>query len=264
MAKEQVLERYLSGLLDGDRSHCRTIIEETLQSGIPANQVYMDVIWPIMNEIDRLYRRDIISSAQESFATRINRMIVDQLQNKLPQKARVAKKIVVCSAASEQGELGAQMIADFFESNGWEVRFLGSSVNNDDITEFVQAYQPDLLTIYGMQARNAPDIRRLIDVLRTINACPQMRIMLSGGVFGRAEGLWEEIGADLYAETASEAIRIANGEEEDVPAPRRTINRRKRCKEESLSAEMTQRRSPEGETGTDASMRLTEQAELIS
>lgn len=264
MAKEQVLERYLSGLLEGDRSYCRTIIEETLQSGIPANQVYMDVIWPIMSEIDRLYRRDIISSAQESFATRINRMIVDQLQNKLPQKPQVTKRIVVCSAASEQGELGAQMIADFFESNGWNVRFLGSSVNNDDIAEFVQSYQPDLLAIYGMQAKKAPDMRQLIDKLRTINACPQMRIMLSGGVFDRAEGLWEEIGADLYAATASEAVRIANVQEEDVPAPRRTINRRKRRKEESLSSETPDAESPETEAGPHEPVQITEQAEPIS
>jgi methanogenic corrinoid protein MtbC1 len=263
MAKTQVLERYLSGLLEGDRSYCRTIIEETLQSGIPANQVYMDVIWPIMNEIDRLYRRDIISSAQESFATRINRMIVDQLQNKLPRKPQVAKRIVVCSAASEQGELGAQMIADFFESNGWDVRFLGSSVNNDDIAEFVQTYQPDILVIYGMQAKKAPDMRLLIDKLRTINACPQMRIMLSGGVFDRAEGLWEEIGADLYAETASEAIRIANAHQEDVPTPRRTINRRKRRKEETLPTETAQAESTETENGTHESMQVTEQAEPV-
>ncbi len=263
MVIENVLERYLGGLLEGDRSHCRTIIEETLQSGVPANQVYMDVIWPTMNEIDRLYRRDIISSAQESFATRINRMIIDQLQNKLPCKPRISKRVVVCSAACEQGELGAQMIADFFESNGWEVRFLGSSVNNDDIVEFVQSYQPDILTIYGMQANKAPDMRQLIDTLRTINACPQMRILLSGGVFDRAEGLWEEIGADLYAETASEAIRIANAQEEDVPAPRRTINRRKRRKEETLPTETAETESTETETSMDKSIEVTEQAEAV-
>ncbi len=240
MVKEHVLDRYLSGLLDGNRGYCRTVIEEALQSGVPANQVYMDLIWPIMNEVDRLYRRDIISSAQESFATRINRMIVDQLQNKLPRKPLLEKKIVVSSSASEQGELGAQMISDLFESNGWEVRFLGSSVNNDDIAEFVQSYQPSMLVIYGMQAKKAPDVRQLIDKLKTINACPQMQIMLSGGVFDRAEGLWEEIGADLYAPTPDEAVRIANSDNQELPTPRRTINKRKRKKEATIPTDSTE------------------------
>jgi len=58
-----------------------------------------------------------------------------------------------------------------------------------------------------------------------------MRIMLSGGVFGRAEGLWEEIGAALYAENATEAITFANANPQAIPAPVRTIKQRSRAVE---------------------------------
>ena len=50
MIKKGILERYLDSLLQGDRKRCRTVIEETLQSGTPANSVYIDIIWPIMVE----------------------------------------------------------------------------------------------------------------------------------------------------------------------------------------------------------------------
>ncbi len=33
----------------------------------------------------------------------------------------------------------------------------------------------------------------------------------------RAEGLWEEIGADLYAETAAEAVHIAGQPRSQLP-----------------------------------------------
>ena len=226
MVKQDALEKYLEALLNGDRLACRAIIEETMKSGVPANNVYMDIVWPIMVEIDALYRNDKIDSAQESMATRINRTIVDQLQNKLPRKAEKAKRVVVCSAASEHGELGAQMITDLFESDGWNVRFLGSSVNNDDIMSFIHSFVPDILVIYGTESKSAPDIRRLIDTIRNVNAFPDMKIMLSGGVFARADGLWEEIGADLYAENASQAIQ--NASDSNAIKPVRTINRRKR------------------------------------
>lgn len=233
MAIENILERYLRALLEGDRPACRTVIEEALQGGIPANNVYMDVIWPIMTEIDKLYRNDVIDSAQESLATRINRTIVDQLQNKLPRKAKTNNKIVVCSETTEQGELGAQVIVDLFESNGWEVRFLGGSVNMDDVIAFTQNYKPDILLIYGINAKRAPEARKLIDTIRTVNGLPDMRIMLSGGIFDRAEGLWEEIGADLYAANASEAVRLASADRENVPVPKRVINCRKRQQKSS-------------------------------
>jgi methanogenic corrinoid protein MtbC1 len=227
MVKEYVLERYLDTLLKGNRSASRTVIEETLQSGVPANQVYMDIIWPIMVEIDKLYRCDKIDSAHEAFATRINRTIVDQLQNKLPRRAQKGKKIVICSSPTQHAELGAQMIADLFESDGWDARFLGGDVNNDDILAFVHSYRPDILLLYGIKAKAAPEVRKLIDAIKTVNAWPDMKIMLAGGVFNCAEGLWEEIGADLYATTGAEAVRVASADEHDIRKPKRTIKRRK-------------------------------------
>jgi methanogenic corrinoid protein MtbC1 len=228
MKKEYVLERYLDSLLKGDRNACRAVIEETLQSGVPANSVYMDVIWPVMVEIDKLYRNDTIDSVQEAFATRINRTIVDQLQNKLPRKIQRSKRIVVCSANSQNAELGAQMVTDLFESDGWETRFLGGTVNNDDILAFVHTYRPDILLLYGIEAKDTPRIRLLIDAIKTINAFPNMQIMLSAGVFGRADSLWEEIGADIFAETATDAVRLASADNDNIPTPKRTIKRRRK------------------------------------
>ena len=227
MTKEGILERYLVALLQGDRKACRTVIEETLQSGIPANSVYLDVIWPIMVEIEKLLRSDQISCVQEHLATRINRTIVDQLQNKLPRKAGRDKKIIVCCAPDELQELGAQIMADLFESGGWEVKFPGGGLSNDDILAFVNEYSPDILLIYGTTPKQAPNIRRLIDTISDINAWPSMRIMVSGGLFNRAEGLFEEMGADLYAATAVEAVQVASNDS-GVELELKAIKRRKR------------------------------------
>jgi len=245
--RSNTLERYLNALLSGDRSACRAIIEETLQSGVTACQVYMDIIWPIMLEIERLYREDRISSAQESLANRINRTIVDQLQNKLPRHPTRGRRVIICSVAEETAELGGQMTADLFESDGWETRFLGGSVDNNDILQFVHEFRPDVLVLYGITAPHAPRIRQLIDHIREVNAFPDMRILLSGGVFGRAPGLWEEIGADLYAPTAAEAVRIASAEDSEVPKPRRTIKRRKRAEIEEQRARLADETQQEEE-----------------
>ncbi|GAG93059.1 unnamed protein product, partial [marine sediment metagenome] len=132
MVKEGILERYLDALLQGQRQACRGVIEQALQSGTLASSVYLDIIWPIMAEIEKLARAERITPTQEHMATRINRTIVDQLQNKLPHRPSQNKKIVICCAPEELQELGAQILADLFESDGWEVRFLGGGLSNDD------------------------------------------------------------------------------------------------------------------------------------
>jgi methanogenic corrinoid protein MtbC1 len=133
MTGPSILERYLKALLLGDRQQCRSVIEETLQSGIPANSVCSDVIWPIMEEIEHLVRSDRISPVQEHLASRINRTIVDQLQNKLPRRPIKGKKVIVCCAPEELQELGAQITADLFESEGWDVRFIGGGLSNSSV-----------------------------------------------------------------------------------------------------------------------------------
>ncbi len=227
MVSEQVMEKYMRSLLAGDRAGCRKAIEEVMQTGTPATSVYMDVIWPMMVEIEKLFKSNRISAAQEHMATRINRTIVDQLQNKLPHKPVNNKKIVICCSQEESHELGAQMLADTFESDGWEVKFVGAGLTNDDMLKFINDCAPDMLLIYGTEPQQAPSIRELIDRIREVNAWDEMKIMVSGGLFNRAEGLWCEIGADMFAENAVQAVAAASNESCVNTESLRTINRRK-------------------------------------
>jgi hypothetical protein len=52
--------------------------------------------------------------------------------------------------------------------------------------------------------------------------------MVSGGLFNRAEGLWQEMEADLYAENAIEALEVASSDAPVTHGEQRTINRRKK------------------------------------
>ena len=237
MAKNNLLERYLRSLLAGDRKQCRTVIEESLQSGTPANMVYTEVIWPIMVEIEQLSREDRISDVEEHLATRINRTIVDQLQNKLPPRPSKGKKIVICCADHELQELGAQIIADLFESDGWDVKFIGGGLTNDDILSFANEYAPDILLIYGTTPKQAPGIRQLINTIKDVNAWPDMRIMVSGGLFNRAPGLWQEMEADFFATTAVEALQAASGEMPiEVVEENTTVSRRRKRRKRKIKA----------------------------
>jgi len=220
MNLEEFLTRYLQRLLRGDRIGCREILGAALQTGTPANIIFTDLFSPIISEVARLYRNHEIDLITEHMATRINRTLVDQLQSKLPRRDPRNLKMIITCANDDPEELGAQMYADLFESDGWEVKFIGGGVPNDEIMALSGLIQPDILFIYGTKASNAPDVRQLIDTIRNVGACPQLRFMLSGGVFNRAEGLWEEIGADLFASTAKEALEIALTDQRAKPRKR--------------------------------------------
>jgi hypothetical protein len=56
--------------------------------------------------------------------------------------------------------------------------------------------------------------------------------MLSGGLFNRAEGLWEEIGADMFAENPGQALEVALSDQKFNPE-NRTVKRKKRSQDAS-------------------------------
>ena len=202
-------DRYLQSLLEGDRRQCRFLLREAKVQGIAGADLLLDVIWVCMEHISELFRSDRIDFVTEHQATRINRALADQMQAELPQVEPTGQKVIVCCSDVEGHELGAQIMADLFEADGWEVRFVGSGVPMDELVELVGRMQPDLLIYFGTEPGGIPEVRRTLQRLHRINASPHTSVLASGGVFNRAEGLWIEVGADAFAADARSALAQA-------------------------------------------------------
>ena len=203
------LDAYLAPLLAGNRVACREFVMGRLEKAGNPTALYKDLLWPAMERVDKLFQEDRINAAAEAMATRINRAIADQIQLRLKQSSSNGKRILISCADGEPEELGAQMTADLFEARGWEVYFLGGAVPNDEILNLVGQLRPTILLIFGTSPSGVPGVRKLVDLIREVSSNPTMNIIVSGGVFNRAEGLWTEVNADLYAATAHEAIVVA-------------------------------------------------------
>jgi len=219
MPPSALVEEYMGPLLAGNRTACRQFVLGELERIPDPSSLYHELIWPAMERVEKLYRADRINIASEHMATRINRAIADQIQLRLPKAEPIGKRILIACADGEPEELGAQMCADLFESRGWNAYFLGGGVPNDEILSLVGQLRPDVLLLFGTQPAGVPGVRRLVDLIREIGVNPTMNIMVSGGVFNRADGLWKEVNADLAAKTARQAIEIAEAAAPRTPAP---------------------------------------------
>lgn len=209
MASLTLVDKYITPLLAGERIACREFVQKQLERTRDASTLYRDLLWPAMERVDKLYRGDRINTAAEHMATRINRSLADQIYSRMERCEPVDKRILITCADGEPEELGAQMCADLFESRGWDVYFLGGGVPNDEILSLVGQLRPEILLIFGTQPSGVPGVRRLIDLVRDVGANPTMNVMVSGGVFNRADGLWKEVNADLFAKSAHDALPIA-------------------------------------------------------
>ena len=72
------------------------------------------------------------------------------------------------------------------------------------------------------------------DTIRGVNACPNMQIVVGGGVFNRAPGLAEEIGADLWATNPMELIeKLSTHSTRRATAEQRTVGKTRKVRAEA-------------------------------
>jgi methanogenic corrinoid protein MtbC1 len=224
-------DSYIQALLAGDRSAAKQMLDDCENCGVEAYELLTKLIWPAMEQIQYLYKEDRVSKMGLNLATRLNRSLADQTAAKLEQKASNGKKVVIFCGDDEPEELGGQITADLFQADGWEVRFAGGGIPNDEILPMIGEYRPTLLVMFATRAAGVPNVRKLIDYLRDVNSNPDMQIMCAGGIYKRAEGLAEEIGADLYAPDAADAVRIASDEPmRRANADQQTVGRSRRVR----------------------------------
>lgn len=206
MNLESTLEQLFGHLVSGDRPAARGLVNDLYDSGVPAEDVSRQIFWPALEMVHTLHRNDQLTNLAHHYATRLLRALVDQAQARYSLKARRNRKICLFCGPNEPEELAGQLVADLLEADGYDVFFAGGGVANDEILAEVGQQEPDVLVMFASSNRDAPQIRMLIDTVRELNACPNMQIVVGGGIFNRAPGLAEEIGADLHASSPSDLL----------------------------------------------------------
>lgn len=232
MNEELLVERLFQALISGDRATARTIVQETQDAktgGLTPEELSHRVYWQSLEMLNTLFRSDQLTTLAHHYGVRLLRSLIDQAQASYTQKPRRNRRILMFSGTSEADELAGQIVADLAEADGYDVNFGGGGIANDEILGEVGERKPDVLLMFASSPSDAPNIRLLIDHIRSIGACPDMQIVVGGGVFNRAEGLAQEIGADLWAKTPTELLeKLHNQQDRRATNDQRTVGRTRR------------------------------------
>lgn len=205
---EAMLERFFDSLVTGDRPGARTVVARAKEAGFDSERMILEMFWPTYLKLEKLQRADQISTMSHHMATRLLRVLIDQCAASMQRTESRGRTILAFCGASEHEELGAQMAVDVLEAAGYDVCFAGGGIANDEIIARASETKPDVLLMFASAASDLPNIRALIDTVRELAACPDMQVAVGAGVFNRADGLAEEIGADLWAKDPIEMAQV--------------------------------------------------------
>jgi methanogenic corrinoid protein MtbC1 len=144
-----VRDAFLAALLAPDARRARQVVDDAADAGIAVQRLYCDAVQPAMHDIGRLWEQASISVAQEHLATQITQAVLARLAMRMTGSAQTGtgRTAVVTCSPGELHAVGAQMVSDFLEADGWRVLMLGADAPPDAVAATVREHGAELVAL---------------------------------------------------------------------------------------------------------------------
>ena len=199
---------YLADLLSLRRGAALERIMDAFRSGYAITDIYQDVFQESLYEIGRLWETNRIGVAEEHMGTAITQFIMANLYQYLEKSGVSRGRLVVTGIEGELHQVGANMISDILEADGWDVVFLGADVSPPDVIQSVRDHNADLLGISATMVMSLPSVIALVGLVRSEFGAKAPTIMLGGGAFTGLSKFPPELAGCLYGRDLADALRL--------------------------------------------------------
>jgi methanogenic corrinoid protein MtbC1 len=147
MIREVVYLGFLDALLQGDRIRCRQIIADVIGQGADIREIYIHIFQKALYRVGRLWEQNKLSIAEEHMASQIIDSLVTTAFASLPPQSACGKRCVVTCIDKEFHQIGAKMVSNIFELNGWSSFYLGGNIPWKEVLEVIKEKQPHIVAI---------------------------------------------------------------------------------------------------------------------
>lgn len=126
----------------------------------------------------------------------------------IPKDKTLRKGTVVCGTVrGDVHEIGKRIVAALLQANGFDVYDLGADVPSSKFIEEAGRVRADIIGLSALMSSTLGAQKDVIDYLKAVGERKKYIVMVGGGPTTQE---WaDQIGADGYAKTAPEAVKLA-------------------------------------------------------
>ena len=203
-------EALLSSLLEGDSAAVRRMAGDTVSEPAELPAYYVGRVQPVMYRVGSLWAEGRVSVAQEHMATAIMGRVMAETYSRFQIFDPSKGKAIVACATDEFHELGARIVTDLLELDGWDVMFLGANVPDHDFQQIVQEARPRIVALSAAVPSHLLRMRDMAEGVRKESSLDHTRVMVGGLALTTAPEAVDKLNVDGFAEDGRGARRMAH------------------------------------------------------
>jgi len=213
LPKEAKFEQLAEAVINGDEEAAKSLAAEIVKSGADRLEAIERYLSPAMQRVGEKFEKGeyfltnlMLSAEAMKSATAILTADMDK-ESRGRLKGETKGVVVVGTVAGDIHDIGKNILSLLLQANGFEVHDLGKDVSTMNFVEKAQEVNAGIIALSSLMTTTRPAQKDVIELLKAMGVRDRYVVMVGGAP---TTNEWaKEIGADGWAETAEEAVRVA-------------------------------------------------------
>ncbi|HRW50605.1 MAG TPA: corrinoid protein [Caldilinea sp.] len=207
--QEELLDAVFDAVMDGDIPGAPATVQAALDGGLDAETILRDGMIAAMTRVGELYECGDYYVAEMFTSAKALQAALVVLRPMLQQsQVQATGTVVIGTVKGDMHDIGKNLVTMMLEGAGYAVHDLGADVHPSRFVAAVEEVHPDLVALSALLTTTMPSMQATVDALTTAGLRERVKVMIGGAPVN--EEYAEHIGADGYAQDASQAVSLAN------------------------------------------------------
>jgi len=209
MSKEETFKELADAVISCKKEAVDAAVEKARSEGIEPAEIIEKGLAAGMNEVGILFERGKLFLPHVMLAAGAMESGVSILEADMPTDA-ASKKLGVIVNGTVEGDvhdIGKSIVSTMLQSAGFEVHDIGRDVPLQNFIDKIKETNADMVGLSALMTTTLPGQKEVIEMLKEQGLRDKVKVMVGGAP--ATENWANKIGADCYAENASEAVTKA-------------------------------------------------------
>ncbi len=206
MSKEEMFKELSDAVITCKNDVVTAAVEKARSEGIPAPEIIEKGLAAGMNEVGIRFERGKLFLPHVMMAAGAMEAGVALLEADMPTD-NVSKSLGVIVNGTVEGDvhdIGKSIVSTMLQSAGFIVHDIGRDVPLQKFIDKIKETNADMVGMSALMTTTLPAQKDVIEMLKELGMRDNIKVMVGGAP--ATEAWAQKIGADCYAENASEAV----------------------------------------------------------